>query len=44
MGEKLKGVELDRRHRLGAPKEDKVRPIIVCEISKIQYKKSSFQK
>ena len=44
MGEELKEVELDRRHRLGAPKEDKVRPIIVCEIRKIQYKKSSFQK
>ena len=29
MGEEIKGVDLDHTHRLGAPKEDKVRPIIV---------------
>ena len=29
MGEEIKEVDLDQAHRLGAPKEDKVRPVIV---------------
>ena len=38
MGEEINEVDLDRTRRLGTPKYDKVRPILV-KIHKIHYKK-----
>ena len=43
MGEEINEVDLDRTRRLGTPKYDKVRPILV-KIHKIHYKKQNFQK